>query len=112
MILIGNLRSCRVCFSRSRLSTAAHICAYACISAHICAYADAADAADGAERVFPVKHPVKHEQRPNAVAKIEELLAYRLPQSGNRLSTIVLTRGDAEEILRHIVELERKITQS
>ena len=55
--------------------------------------------------------PVKRETRPNAVAKIEVLLAYRLPLSGNRLSTIVLTRDDAEEILRYLIELERKITQ-
>jgi hypothetical protein len=42
------------------------------------------------------------------VARLEELLAYRLPQSGSRLSSIVLSRADAEEVLRTILELQQR----
>lgn len=40
-----------------------------------------------------------------ALDRLEELLAYRLPQSGKELSTIVLTRAEADELLREILAL-------
>jgi hypothetical protein len=44
----------------------------------------------------------------SATARLEELLAYRFPQSGKQLTTIVLSREDAEEVLRTVVELQQR----
>ena len=51
---------------------------------------------------------MKPKRPTTALERLEELLAYRLPQSGAHLSTIVLTRADAEELLRHVLELQLK----
>lgn len=40
-----------------------------------------------------------------SIARVEELLAYRLPHSGNQLNTVVLSRTEAEELMREIAQL-------
>lgn len=44
-----------------------------------------------------------------ATERLEDLLAYRLPQSGKALSSIVLSRTDAEQLLREIYDLKLKL---
>lgn len=44
-----------------------------------------------------------------AIDRLEELLNYRLPQSRKSLSTIVLTRAEAEELLSEIQMLRLKV---
>lgn len=44
-----------------------------------------------------------------AIDRLEELLNYRLPQSRKSLSTIVLTRAEAEELLNEIQMLRLKV---
>ena len=46
--------------------------------------------------------------QPNVIRKLEEMLEYRLPQSRKPLGSIVLSRADAEELLREIYELRQK----
>ena len=44
-----------------------------------------------------------------AVDRLEALLEYRLPQSGKALTTIVLSREDAEELLAVILMLRMQL---
>ena len=44
----------------------------------------------------------------SAIDDLEELLAYRLPNSGKPMSSIVLPRARAEQLLREILELQIK----
>lgn len=50
-----------------------------------------------------------HMKPMTATERLEDLLAYRLPQSGKALSSIVLSRTDAEQLLREIYELRLKL---
>ena len=47
-----------------------------------------------------------------ALDRVEELLDYRLPQSGKQLSTIVLSRAEAEELMREFYVLLQKVDKS
>ena len=49
---------------------------------------------------------------PTALDRLEELLNYRLPQSGKSLSTIVLSRAEAEELLSFIYVMQQKIAEA
>jgi hypothetical protein len=46
-----------------------------------------------------MKRPTTRTIKP-AIAVVEELLAYRLPQSGKAMNAIVLTRDVAEQLVR------------
>ena len=54
---------------------------------------------------------MKPKRPTTALDRLEDLLAFRLPQSGKQLSSIVLTRADAEEILAIIFMLQRRIAE-
>jgi hypothetical protein len=47
-----------------------------------------------------------------AIDRLEELLNYRLPQSGKALTSIVLSRPHAEELLKEIRTLRLKLSQA
>ena len=42
---------------------------------------------------------------PSVVIKIEEDLQYRMPSSGRALSSVILSREQAEQLLQEIYEL-------
>jgi hypothetical protein len=48
----------------------------------------------------------------SAIAVVEELLAYRLPQSGKAMNAIVLTRDVAEQLVREWYALSTAADQT
>jgi hypothetical protein len=47
-----------------------------------------------------------------AIAELEEQLAYRLPNSGKPLGTIVLTRAQAERLVKEWYELRQRAEEA
>ena len=48
----------------------------------------------------------------SVIRKIEDDLAYRFPQSNRSMSVIMLSRAEAEQLLREIDQLRQQVEES